>query len=129
MQSPDKSQTCYSCAGNQNHLRRSSMQPMKFGVGQAVTRKEDDWLLRGAGRYVADFAPAGVLHAVVLRSPHASAGFRISDVETARKLPGVHLILTGDDIADLGDMPCLGIPPGVEVKVPSYPMLARGEVR
>jgi carbon-monoxide dehydrogenase large subunit len=102
---------------------------MKFGVGQAVTRKEDDALMRGAGRYVADFAPAGVLHAVVLRSPHARAGFRIADVEAARQMPGVHLILTGDDTADLGGMPCLGIPPGVEVKVPHYPMLARGEVR
>ena len=31
---------------------------MKFGFGQALTRKEDDALLRGAGRYVADVAPA-----------------------------------------------------------------------
>ena len=28
---------------------------MKFGVGQALARKEDDPLLRGAGRYVADY--------------------------------------------------------------------------
>ena len=33
---------------------------MKFGVGQSVTRKEDDALLRGAGRYVADHAPANL---------------------------------------------------------------------
>lgn len=105
------------------------MQPVKFGVGQAVTRKEDDALMRGAGRYVSDFSPAGARHAVVLRSPHARATFRITDVESARGLPGVHLILTGEDIADLGDMPCLGLPPGVDVKVPPYPMLARGEVR
>jgi len=31
---------------------------MKFGFGQPLTRKEDDALLRGAGRYVADVAPA-----------------------------------------------------------------------
>ena len=53
---------------------------MKFGVGQALRRKEDDALLRGAGRYVADYAPAGTLHAVVVRSPHAHARFRISDI-------------------------------------------------
>ena len=46
---------------------------MKFGFGQAVTRKEDDALLRGQGHYIADFAPAGTLHAAVLRSPHAHA--------------------------------------------------------
>jgi carbon-monoxide dehydrogenase large subunit len=102
---------------------------MKFGVGQAVTRKEDDWLLRGAGRYVADVNPDGTLHAVVLRSPHAHARFRITDVEAARGIAGVHLVLTGDDIASYGDMPCVGIPPGVNVTPPPYPILARGEAR
>ena len=34
---------------------------MKFGVGQSVRRKEDDPLLRGAGRYIADAMPAGAL--------------------------------------------------------------------
>ena len=71
------------------------MPPSKFGFGQAVIRKEDDPLLRGGGRYVADLAPAGVLHAVVVRSPHAHARFRIADVATARAMPGVALILTG----------------------------------
>ena len=32
---------------------------MKFGFGQPLTRKEDDTLLRGAGRYIADVEPAG----------------------------------------------------------------------
>ena len=50
---------------------------MKFGVGQSVTRKEDDPLLRGHGRYVADHAAEGALHAVMVRSPHAHARFRL----------------------------------------------------
>src|SRR5262249_22982336 len=54
------------------------MPPTKFGFGGALTRKEDDALVRGAGRYVADHTPAGALHAVVLRSPHAHARFRIT---------------------------------------------------
>ena len=45
------------------------MHPTKFGVSQGLTRKEDDALIRGNGRYVADVAPAGALHAVLLRSP------------------------------------------------------------
>jgi carbon-monoxide dehydrogenase large subunit len=105
------------------------MQPLKFGFGQPVRRKEDDWLLRGAGRYVADFTPEGTLHAVVVRSPHAHARFRVTDTAAARAMPGVHLVLTGEDVEDLGAMPCLGIPPGVSVKAPPYPMLARGEAR
>ena len=49
------------------------MNQVKFGISQSVLRKEDDPLLRGAGRYASDHTPAGTLHAVVLRSPHANA--------------------------------------------------------
>src|SRR5438067_6824614 len=103
--------------------------PPKFGFGQPATRKEDDALLRGAGRYVADHAPEHVLHAVVLRSPHAHARFRIADVENARAMSGVALILTGTDISAFGNLPCQGDIPGTAVKVPPYPILARDEVR
>ena len=47
------------------------MAPSKFGVGQSVWRKEDDPLLRGGGRYVADHLPAGVLHAWVREADSA----------------------------------------------------------
>ena len=68
---------------------------MKFGIGQSVTRKEDDALLRGAGRYVADHAPDGMLHAALLRSPHAHARFRIANASRARAMPGVVLVIAG----------------------------------
>jgi carbon-monoxide dehydrogenase large subunit len=105
------------------------MKPMKFGVGQAMTRKEDDALLRGAGRYVADVAPAGALHAIVLRSPRAHARFRITDVATARAVPGVRLVLIADDVKDLGPLPCLGVPEGLKLTAPHYPILTLGEVK
>jgi len=105
------------------------MQPIKFGVGQAVLRQEDDPLIRGAGRYVADLAPAGLLHAVVLRSPHAHARFRITDVARARSMPGVALVLTGTDTAQLGNLPCQAEIPGAGIKIPPYPILAGDEVR
>ena len=60
---------------------------MKFGFGQPVTRKEDEALLRGAGRYVGDFAPKDTLHAAVLRSPHAHARFRVRDVRGRAPCP------------------------------------------
>jgi carbon-monoxide dehydrogenase large subunit len=102
---------------------------MKFGFGQAVRRKEDDTLLRGQGQYVADVAPAATLHAVVLRSPHAHARFRIVDLSRARTLPGVRLILTGADTAQLGPLPTPGVLEGVDIPVPFYPILASDEVR
>jgi carbon-monoxide dehydrogenase large subunit len=105
------------------------MTVMKFGFGQPVTRKEDDRLLRGAGRYVADFEPGGVLHAVVLRSPHAHARFHVTDAATARGMPGVRLVLTGEDVAELGNLPCTGTPPGMRIAAPPYQILAREEVR
>src|SRR5919108_4523001 len=101
----------------------------KFGIGQAVTRKEDDPLLRGGGRYVADHAPAGALHAVLLRSPHAHARFRITDTARARAMPGAHLLLTAADIAELGPLPCQAGIPDQPITAPPYRILARDEAR
>lgn len=102
---------------------------MKFGTSQAVVRTEDDAFLRGAGRYVSDLVPADALRAVVLRSPHPHARFRMADLDAARAMPGVRLILTAADIADLGPLPCLARPRGVEIAAPAYPILATDTVR
>lgn len=104
------------------------MTATKFGMGQSVTRKEDDALLRGAGRYTGDVAPAGQAHALVLRSPHAHARFRL-DASRARGLPGVRAILTADDVADLGGLPCQFNLPDRSIKPPHYPILVRDEAR
>src|SRR3977135_739384 len=104
------------------------MAPLKFGVGQSVLRKEDDALIRGRGRYTDDHAPQPVLHALVLRSPHAHAKFTINAAR-ARGLPGVGAILTGEDVKDLGGLPCLF---NLEVNPftgPPYAILAHGVVR
>ena len=102
---------------------------MKFGIGQSVRRKEDDALLRGGGRYVADHAPDGMLHAALLRSPHAHARFRIANASRARAMPGVALVITGADITSLGSLPCQADMPGATIALPPYPVLAVDEVR
>lgn len=103
--------------------------PVKFGVGQSVVRKEDDSLLRGRGRYTADHAPQGALHALVLRSPHAHAKYKI-DIARAKSLPGVATILTAADVEGLGGLPCIAGYPGREQKPPPfYPVLPKDEVR
>ncbi len=102
---------------------------MKFGFGQPLTRKEDDPLLRGAGRYIADVAPGKLLHAVMVRSPHAHARFRITGLEKVRGLPGVRLVLTSADLSALGPLPTPGVLADVDIKVPDYPILAKDVVR
>jgi len=102
---------------------------MKFGFGQPLTRKEDDVLLRGAGRYVADVAPAATLHAVMLRSPHAHARFSIHEIERVRAMAGVRLVLTAAEVAGLGPLPTPGVLPDVDIKIPVYPILAKDLVR
>ncbi|MCO5131007.1 MAG: xanthine dehydrogenase family protein molybdopterin-binding subunit [Xanthobacteraceae bacterium] len=107
---------------------RINTAPVKFGVGQSARRKEDDALVRGHGRYTDDHAPMPALHALMLRSPHAHATFKI-DATVARGLPGVALILTAADITDLGGLPCLFNLPDTPFTAPPYPILADGEVR
>lgn len=96
---------------------------MKFGMSQAVVRKEDEAFLRGSGRYVSDLFPPDACRAVVVRSPHAHARLVSLDVEAARAMPGVRLILTAADVGDLGGLPCVGVPAGMSVTPPDYPIL------
>src|ERR1044072_8687396 len=81
---------------------------MKFGVGQPVRRFEDQTLITGKGRYTDDITLPNMAQAFVLRAQAAHANIRKIDAEAARSMPGVLLVLTGDDgkAAGLGDVPC-----------------------
>src|SRR5215469_15213898 len=72
---------------------------IKFGVGQPVTRLEDQRLLTGRGRYQDDTNLPGQLHTVFLRSPHAHAKIGAIDTSSAAAAPGVAAIYTGADYA------------------------------
>ena len=52
----------------------------------------------GSGVYTDDLAFPRMLHAKLLRSPHAHARIRSIDVSEALKLPGVIAALTGDEL-------------------------------
>jgi len=104
----------------------------KFGIGQPARRKEDAALIQGQGRYVADFQAAGAAQAFVVRSPYAHARFTIGDLEPVRSAPGVLLVLTAPDVADLGALPCKGLVTqvdGSKPTVPPYRVLAEDTVR
>ena len=67
-------------------------------IGARLKRKEDRRLFTGRGRYLDDITIPGVLHARIVRSPHAHA--RIDRIETAAALavPGVVAVLSLTDL-------------------------------
>jgi carbon-monoxide dehydrogenase large subunit len=71
----------------------------KFGIGQAVTRVEDQRFLTGQGRYVDDIVLPAMAHGVNVLSPHAHAKIKRIDVSKAKTAPGVLAVLTGADAA------------------------------
>ncbi len=73
-----------------------------YGIGQPVPREEDPRLLMGKGRYADDVSPAGLVHAVVLRSTFAHAVVRSIDAEAARAAPGVLAVLTAAELEARG---------------------------
>ena len=74
----------------------------KFGKSQSVTRVEDQRFLTGHGRYVDDIAPQEALHAYFLRATVAHGEITALDLDDARDMPGVHLIVTAEDLAAAG---------------------------
>src|ERR1043166_6789131 len=69
-------------------------------VGQPVERTEDARFLTGRGVFADDYAPAGVLHAAILRSAVAHGRIAGIDAAAALRLPGVHAVITAADIGD-----------------------------
>ena len=74
--------------------------------GQSLKRFEDHRLLIGAGSFVGDIKLPDLLHAVMIRSPHAHALIHSVAVAEALSLPGVVAVVTGDDISGIsGELP------------------------
>lgn len=99
-----------------------------------MLRFEDDRLLTGRGRYVDDLQPESALTMVLLRSPVAHAAVTGIDVETARSMPGVRLVLTAADLDRLGVTPmtvrsAMANSDGSPMIEPERPVLARDSVK
>ena len=71
------------------------------GVGVSIPRPDGPEKVTGRVQYVADIQPKGLLHAKLLRSPHAHAKIVSIDTTAARALPGVRAVLTAKDIPHL----------------------------
>jgi aerobic carbon-monoxide dehydrogenase large subunit len=71
-------------------------------LGDRMPRKEDGRFIRGKGNYVDDVRLTGMLHSALLRSPYAHARINSVDTSAALELPGVHAVITGNDLAEQG---------------------------
>lgn len=71
------------------------------GMGCSRKRKEDARFIQGKGRYTDDIQMAGMLFADMVRSPYAHARIKSINKEKALALPGVHAVLTADDLKPL----------------------------
>src|SRR3954447_15124399 len=65
--------------------------------------REDRRFVAGQGHYVADIALEGMLHVAVLPSQHPAAKIVSIDASAALAMPGVHYVLTGDELAGATD--------------------------
>jgi CO/xanthine dehydrogenase Mo-binding subunit len=67
-------------------------------VGERVARSDGVPKVAGEFAYASDLSAAGMLWGHTLRSPHAHALVRSIDVSGAVAAPGVHAVLTSDDV-------------------------------
>ena len=70
-------------------------------IGSSRPRIDADLKITGAARYTVDFTLPRMLHARVLRSPHAHARVLAVDASRARAMPGIAAVITRDDLQGL----------------------------
>ena len=113
-----------------------------LAVGQAFQRKEDLRLLKGQGRFTDDQSLPGQVWSWVVRSPHPHAKILRVNKVASMAMPGVLVVLTGQDCLDGNLRPFnhnpvpatkfdvkLSGPEGREVFVGRHPMLPSDKVR
>src|SRR5256886_15334169 len=82
-------------------------------IGQPVPQEEGPEKVSGQALYAADLLLPGMLWGKVLRSPYPHANILRIDTAKARQVPGVHAVLTGQELPDrrvgrlLRDIPVL----------------------
>ena len=89
-------------------------------VGESVVRRDGIPKVTGEFIYSSDLWAEGMLWGATLRSPHPRANIWSIDTSTAESMPGVHAVLTHEDV------------PGRKVyglEVPDQPVLAWEDVR
>ena len=94
--------------------------PGTGGVGENPQRPDGILKVRGEFAYASDLWMEGMVWGVTLRSPHPFARLRSIDVGEALAVPGVHAVLTAEDVPGQNRY-------GLELA--DQPVLAEGAVR
>ncbi|MDD5544467.1 MAG: xanthine dehydrogenase family protein molybdopterin-binding subunit [Acidobacteriia bacterium] len=89
-------------------------------VGERIARPDSLDKVQGTAQYVDDLSFGAMLHAAVVRSPLAHGRIKKISTAAARRIRGVHAILTAQDIPGQNLIPMIQ---------PDQPLLAAGEVR
>jgi carbon-monoxide dehydrogenase large subunit len=98
-------------------------------VGQPIERLEDFRFVRGRGQFVDDLARNDMLHAAILRSAVAHGRVRGIDVSRAKKVPGVHAVITAADLGNSIPLVPMRLQPMPEFEAFGQPVMAREKVR
>lgn len=89
-------------------------------VGTSMPRKDALDKLRGAAKYIDDYSFSDLLHVFTVRSAHAYGRLISIDKSAAEKMPGVHGVVTADQIPGKNSVPLV---------FNDEPFLAEGFVR
>ena len=109
----------------------SPMSPVKKEfkyVGTRPLRPDGPDKVTGRAKYGADLNLQGMLHAHIVRSPHAHAIIKSIDFSEALALPGVVATMSGDDLPEPGDKLMKGAEIEMKLKDMSPVIMARGRV-
>ena len=83
---------------------------MTATIGSRMLRKEDPALLTGENKFIDDIHAPGELWMGMVRSTMAHAKINSIDTSEAEKMPGVHSVYTGEQLAEMGlwaaPLPC-----------------------
>ncbi len=95
-----------------------SKSPFRF-IGKHRRAVEHKRFVVGQGHFAADIQIQGMLHVALVASPYASAKIKSIDVSQALAMPGVHAVLTGQELRQHTE----AMLPGVDApQVTRYPL-------
>ena len=90
-------------------------------LGARLARKEDLRLVTGTGRYLADLALPGMVHAIFVRSEYAHARILSIDTSDAEAMPGVLAVYTGASTREhIQPMPQAVVLPNLPAQFPTF---------
>ncbi len=109
----------------------SAGEPGDTYFGRSILRKEDPALLTGRGRFVDDLQPERLLHACIVRSPHAHARIVSINCAAAAAVEGVQAVYAFSDLPDALQrkrLPLMSANPLIRQPL-TQPVMAQDEVR